>query len=185
MSQDPKSQMSRRQVLVSLGAVASVAAIGGIAGFGSNEPGVALDHAQPDNGEGKPLETASATPSPFGKALPHGAKLGAWQIERVLPVTLGAIPVVMRGQGGERFQVDILARDYAEGSASGVANTSKMSLFVANNGSGACATCEDHGLGAMMLGRYLALCETRGLRVPRLMTHATRNARYPRGNFTA
>ncbi len=185
MSQKQKMNVGRRQVLVSLGAFASLAAVAGVA---TNAQALGKPVPPTDEPTSQPEEVVAAAKlpdSPLGKTLPHGAKLGSWTIERVLPVTLGAIPVVMRTAAGDRFQVDILARDFAEGSAQGVANTSKLSLFIANNGSGACATSEEQGLGAMLLGRYLAMCEARGMKSPKLLTHAVRNSRYPRGNFMA
>ncbi len=174
--------VGRRQVLFSLGAVASFAAVGGVSAQAQAKAPVP---SEPPPAEPQAQQPEVVTQSPLGEVLPHGARLGSWIVERVHPVTLGAIPVVMRTTAGERFQVDILARDYADGAAQGVANTSKLSLFVANNGTGVSATSEVQGRGAMILGRYLALREAHGLAVPPLMTHADRNARYPRGNFMA
>ncbi|MCH9683565.1 MAG: hypothetical protein K0V04_19155 [Deltaproteobacteria bacterium] len=75
------------------------------------------------------------------------------------PVRLGAVAVVLATATGQRYQVDVLARD-PEGPA-GVANTESLSLFVINSkvtavDDGLRPTDEDQGLGAMALAQALS-----------------------------
>ena len=47
----------------------------------------------------------------LGESLRGGTRVRFGVIESVLPVSAGAVPVVMRTPAGERFQVDVLRRD--------------------------------------------------------------------------
>lgn len=90
---------------------------------------------------------------------------------------LGAIPVVMALPSGTRFQVDVLARD-PEGPA-GIAQTERLSLYLANHGDGATQTDEGQGLAVMALAARLA-----DLEVPAgVLTLAQRSNEHPRGSF--
>ncbi len=114
--------------------------------------------------------------------LPEGTKIGSWTVEEVHSIQSGAIPVIMSTSAGDRFQVDVVRRD-SSGDAQGVANTKHFSVFVANKGDGRVATNENHGCGAIMLGRYLEARESE-IEVPaELMTLAARNRAYPSGTF--
>ena len=114
-----------------------------------------------------------------GKLSP-GHKLDRWEIVAIHPDRLGAVAVVMATEDGRRFQVDVLARD--QGGPEGVANTSRLSLFVSNRGDGSTPTDEEQGLGAMALAQSLEPYENhedfRGL-----LTLAERNAAHPEGSF--
>lgn len=95
---------------------------------------------------------------------------------------LGAIPVVLATASGQRYQVDVLARDPA--GPPGVANTERLSLFIVNSrasdgAAGRRTTDEEQGLGAMMLAQAL------GDATPPagLLDHGERRRRHPRGAF--
>jgi hypothetical protein len=109
-----------------------------------------------------------------------GATLGRWKVVAIHPEQFGAVAVVMATEDGRRFQVDVLRRD-ASG-PDGVANTSKLSLFVSNRGDGQTPTDEEEGLGALVLAEALEPYEDhddfRGL-----STLAQRNAAHPGGSF--
>ena len=108
-----------------------------------------------------------------------GVAVERWQIEAVHPVRHGALPVVLSSADGRRYQVDVLARDPK--GPQGVANTSALSLFVANRGDGGTPTDEDQGLGAMALARALAPRESAGAKL--LGTFTQRAAAHPDGSF--
>jgi hypothetical protein len=120
---------------------------------------------------------ASAFPS-----LAPGRALDRWTVVRVHPVHLGAVPVVLQTESGQRYQVDVLARDPA--GPEGVASTDALSLYVvdvqAERGTdGTRPTDEEQGLGAMVLAQAL-----RGETPPAgLLTLAERQRRHPRGSF--
>lgn len=111
-----------------------------------------------------------------------GQALDRWTVVRVHPVHLGAVPVVLATATGQRYQVDVLARDPA--GPEGVANTERLSLFVvdtqATPGSdGSRPTDEEQGLGAMVLAQALV-----GEAPPRgLLTLEQRRQQHPRGAF--
>jgi hypothetical protein len=113
--------------------------------------------------------------------LAPGTRLDAWRVVAVHRPTAGAIPVILEGPDGERFQVDVMRRDPA--GPDGVAVTPSLSLSLANRGDGRTATPESHGLGARALAEALARREAAGARVPRLLTLAERMARHPDGRF--
>jgi hypothetical protein len=123
---------------------------------------------------------ASAEPSAFASLMP-GQQLDRWTVVRVHPVHLGAVPVVLATEAGQRYQVDVLARDPA--GPAGVANTQQLSLFVANHGDGRTATDEEQGLGAMALAEHLGAREAAGWTAPSLLTLEQRAAQYPEGAF--
>jgi hypothetical protein len=101
---------------------------------------------------------------------------------RVHPVHLGAVPVVLATESGQRYQVDVLARDPA--GPEGVASTHALSLYVvdvqaARESDGSRPTDEEQGLGAMMLAQAL-----HGEAPPAgLLTLAERQHQHPRGSF--
>lgn len=109
-----------------------------------------------------------------------GTSIGAWTIVAVHPITHGAIPIVLEGADGERFQVDVMARDPG---LPAVGETEHLSVFVANAGDGRQATDERHGLGAMALAAALREREDEAARIPELWTMAERSVRAPDGTF--
>lgn len=96
----------------------------------------------------------------------------------IYPVTFGALPVVLESRDGNRFQVDVLARD-TEG-PQGVGNTEHYSVYVSNRGDGGTSTDETQGLAAMALARVL---EAEGASLPTLLTMRGRQAEHPNGTF--
>ena len=110
-----------------------------------------------------------------------GVAVGRWTIIAVHPVRHGALPIVLAGEDGARYQVDVLARDPA--GALAVANTETLSLYVANRGDGGTPTDEGQGLGAMALARALAKREATGARLAGLSTFSERASKNPDGSF--
>jgi hypothetical protein len=115
-------------------------------------------------------------------ALAPGQQLGRWTVVKVHPVRLGAVPVVLATETGQRYQVDVLARDPA--GPEGVARTEALSLFVVDvqaspETAGSRPTDEEQGLGAMALAQAL-----RGEAPPAgLLTLEQRRQQHPRGAF--
>lgn len=187
MAQDSASLVGRRSVLVSLGALAGMTAISGIATAtvrATSSSNDSIDDAtSTDAVDDVITETAPQRPQGTLLGLPAGAQLGSWTVEAVFPVTLGTIPVVLRTRSGDRFQVDVVRRDSDASAPAGVVNTRDYSVFVANCGDGSTSTLEEQGRGAMMVGRYLAVRE-RQVQPPAAMTTlAARNRAYPNGAF--
>lgn len=137
-----------------------------------------------DRKDAPAIESADALP-PEAEALfrdlKPGSKVEQWTIVAVHPVRHGALPVVLAGADGRRFQVDVMAID--PGGPLGVANTKTLSLFVANRGDGDTPTEESQGLGAMALAAALAERETAGAEPPTLVTFAKRAEQHPGGAF--
>lgn len=120
----------------------------------------------------------------LGESLAAGTSLGRGVVEAVLPLTAGAVPVVMRTPDGERFQVDILRRD-PRGPA-GVADTARLSLFIANRGDGATRTHEAQAHAARALAAWLAARETDATvaGLGELLSHPERQRAHPAGVFS-
>jgi hypothetical protein len=125
--------------------------------------------------------SADAGASAFPSLVP-GQPLERWTVVRVHPVHLGAVPVVLETEAGQRYQVDVLARDPA--GPDGVASTETLSLYVVDvqaerRTDGNRPTDEEQGLGAMVLAQAL-----RGQAPPAgLLTLAQRQQQHPRGSF--
>ncbi len=116
--------------------------------------------------------------------LPEGTSFGRWRLVAVHPVKFGAVPVVLETRGGERFQVDVLARDPRRGSRRGIAQTRHYALYLSNIGRGAKPTREEHGLGVIWLAAMLRAREVSHAPA-RLLTLAERLVRHPDGRFDA
>lgn len=116
--------------------------------------------------------------------LPEGQRFGRWRVVAVLPVKLGAVPVVLESRRGERFQVDILRRDRSTRARRGLAETREYSFFLLNRGQGDTPTQEDHGLAVLWLAALLRPRE-RATGPVALLTQRERNQRFPRGKFNA
>lgn len=154
MSDSPATS-TRRQLLVgAVGATAVGAATWGLLSFDGSGP------AAPSLG-----------------SLAVGDAIGDATVVAIHPPHYGAVPIVLRTGQGVTFQVDVLARDPA--GPAGVAETAKLSLFVANRGDGATATDEAQGLAVMALAARLDDAE----RPPELLTLRERTERYPEGSF--
>ena len=109
--------------------------------------------------------SAARDPSAVAEALlaplREGSRLGRWRIERVVPLTHGAVSVVLCDRAGQLFQLDVCARDLAPGAPRGPASTELFEVFLANGGDGATGTHEDHGLAAMALAELIRGNEAR------------------------
>jgi hypothetical protein len=111
----------------------------------------------------------------------HSLADGRWTIAGVHAEICGGIPVLLKTAAGERYQVDVLARDPE---APGVAHTPAFDLYLCNQGDGSKASDEEHGLGAMALASALEAAVGAGATVPRLSTLRERNRRFPGGVFS-
>ncbi len=116
--------------------------------------------------------------------LPEGQRFGRWRVVSVLPIKLGAVPVVLESRRGERFQVDVLRRDRSTRARRGLAETREYSLFLLNRGQGDTPTQEDHGLAVLWLAALLRPRERTAGTVA-LLTQRERTQRFPRGKFNA
>lgn len=124
------------------------------------------------------------SPHALQTALPEGLRFGRWRIVSVLPVKLGAVPVILETRHGVRFQVDILRRDRGHGARRGIAETRYYALYLSNLGRGTKRTREEHGLGLIWLAALLRACERRHAR-PALLTLRERLLRHRSGHFDA
>jgi hypothetical protein len=143
----------------------------------------------------QPLSAPSGAPTSSARAdegvahtlhelLPEGLRFGRWRVVSVLPVKLGAVPVVFESRRGERFQVDVLRRDRSARARRGLSETQKYSLFLFNRGQGDTPTQEDHGLAVLWLAAFLRPREHTQAPVA-LLTQRERTQRFPRGKFNA
>lgn len=114
--------------------------------------------------------------------MPEGCRFGRWTVVSVLPVKLGAVPVILESRRGERFQVDVLRRDRSARARRGLAETQEYSLFLLNRGHGDTPTQEDHGLAVLWLAAFLRPRE-RMVPTISLFTQRERTQRFPRGKF--
>ncbi len=97
------------------------------------------------------------------------------QVEDVVTY-LGAVVFRMRDPEGRAYQIDLLAR----GRITGVCNTARHSLFLANRGDGRTATDESRGRVLVALAEWL---DTQRPRLPELLTFEERAAAHPGGAF--
>jgi hypothetical protein len=118
----------------------------------------------------------SATEARLGEVA-VGERFGDATVVAIHSPHMGAIPVVMALPSGTRFQVDVLARD-PDGPA-GIAETSTLSLYLANRGDGATRTDEGQGLAVIALARRLDAVEAPA----GLLTLAQRTREHPDGSF--
>lgn len=166
MTQVSRRELGRRKVLV--------AAL--TAGAGGLVPGQAAARQAAKRGGPAPrarLEVpADGEFSLLGHGLAAGAAIGRGVVEAVLPLTAGAVPVVMRTPAGVRFQVDVLRRD-PEGPAA-VAETGRLGLYIANKGDGRTPTDEAQAHAARALAAWLAERDADG---PELLGWRERAAR--------
>lgn len=158
-SNDGNPQMRRRTV------------VAGLAVAGAAVGAAALSERSASAEAPKSVEIGSLEP---GVTLP-GTQV---RIITIYPVTFGALPVVLESKDGNRFQVDVLARD--TGGPQGVGNTEHYSVYVSNRGDGGTSTDEIQGLAAMALARVL---EAEGASLPSLLTMRGRQDAHPDGTF--
>lgn len=111
----------------------------------------------------------------------EGTELGIWRVEKVHPVNMGTMSVMLsveEGLGRREFQLDVLKRD-----DKGVAHSNMCSVYLSNTGDGGSSTDELEGRGAFVLAHHLAAREQAGAEIPELLTHAERARQYPAGHF--
>lgn len=107
--------------------------------------------------------------------LTAGSRLGVWQVEQMMSAQAGSLSLIMLGVDGERFQLDVCARDTSAGAAASPGNTEHFQIFVANTGDGATSTLEAQGLAAMALADVIRGNEQAFDRAA-FVTLATRNS---------
>lgn len=181
MPQVSRRLLGRRKVLVgvgvSIGAVTIAAPARALAGYGKRRR--------------SREKLAMPTDDRFellGESLRAGTSLGRGTIVAVLPISNGALPVVMRTPGGEEFQVDVLRRD-AKG-PTGVAETARLGLFIANKGDGQTPTAEAQAHAARALAGWLAARDPAGAAGPaellaaELLSFRERQRAHPEGVFS-
>jgi hypothetical protein len=158
--------MTRRRLVVvvalaagALGGGALVARLGGASGA---------------DGAARP---ASAVVRAYFGPLVDGSRLDRWTLVRVFDVRDGAIPVVLATPDGSAYQIDLLRRDPA--GPRGVAETTQLSLFIANHGDGGTTTPEERGQGILALAAALTTRERAGAAPPALSSMNERLAAFP------
>jgi hypothetical protein len=148
-----KDEVSRRVVVGALGVGVASAAAGAAALGRAREP------AQPESSAAVPISGGPAKPtsevSQLFSPLVAGAALGRWTVEEILPLAEGAASVVLSDRRGERFQLDVCARDDASDARRGPGASERFEVFLANLGDGTTSTHEDHGLAAMALAELI------------------------------
>jgi hypothetical protein len=137
--------VSRRAALLALGA-----GVAGAAALEAAPAGAALAGAEPATAGGD-ADVTRALIAP----LEAGSALGRWQLERIVPLEHGVASVIVKDQSGDRFQLDICARDTSAGARRAPGESEHFQVFLANRGDGAKATFEDHGLAAMALSEVI------------------------------
>jgi hypothetical protein len=187
------AQWNRRQFLSGLLTAVGVEAAAVVDAHPLASPLSASQPSTPDQRPARetPSRSAPAAAHPTSEGeraladvLPEGLHFGRWRIVSVHPVKFGAVPVVLETRGGERFQIDVLARDRRPGARRGVALTRHYSLHLSNVGRGAKPTREEHGLGVLWLAALLRARELH--REPAgLLTLRDRLVRFPAGRFDA
>ena len=90
----------------------------------------------------------------------------------------------MRTPDGEQFQVDVLRRD--AGGPAGVADTARLSLFIANKGDGRTPTVEAQAHAARALAGWIAAREDDAARrlASELLSFRERQRVHPEGVFS-
>ncbi|MCC6557474.1 MAG: hypothetical protein IT372_31370 [Polyangiaceae bacterium] len=116
-----------------------------------------------------PAPGADALIAPLGP----GARFGRWVVRRVEPISRGAVNVMIAGEDGHEFRVEILARDTSPLAPRPPASTARFALHVCNGGDGGLATCEEQGLAAMALAEVVAANEA-AIDASGFLTHAER-----------
>lgn len=132
------------------------------------------------------VAAAPAAPSALAALVPMVASMAlpleAVRIVEVLPLHLGALPIILEHEG-DRFQVDVLRRE-ADDDA-GVARSEHLSVFVRNGGDGSVETGRTRELAARALLIALENAGTASDLSDALLTHRERARRHPDGAFAA
>ncbi len=154
-------EVSRRFVVGALGIGAATAAAGaaigssGLSGKSAARP--AAPGAPAPNAGQEPVaeEPELAQARTLLSPLAAGDRLDRWTIEQVLPVQGGAASVVLRDEKGQKFQLDVCARDTSASAPVAPGRSELFEVFLANSGNGSKATFENHGLAAMALAEVI------------------------------
>lgn len=109
--------------------------------------------------------------------LQPGSPLGEWTIVAIGSVRAGALSLALKDVNGVRFFVDICKRDDAPGAAQPPARTDLYDLFLSNDGDGATATTESHGLATFALAEIVRSNE-HSVRLDGMLTRQERLARF-------
>lgn len=160
----PDQTVSRRTVAIALAGGALGAKLASVDSFAQAPDGAAHPQA--------PAERALLAP------LTEGARLLSWEVVAIEPMELGAARVRLRGDGGDTFAIEILARDRSPLAARPPAQTDRFSLHVSNGGDGRSPTAEEQGLAAMALVQIVARNEAH-VAADGFLTHAERIAAHP------
>jgi hypothetical protein len=179
---------NRRQFLSGLLTAASAGAAGSAQALSLPDHSVAPQSpsipAAASNTASPSMRLGEGAPHGLQELLPEGLCFGRWRVISVLPVKLGAVPVVLESRRGERFQVDVLRRDRSTRARRGLSETRGYSLFLFNRGQGDTPTQEDHGLAVLWLAAFLRPREYTQPSIA-LLTQRERTQRFPRGKFNA
>ncbi len=90
--------------------------------------------------------------SPFA-GLDRGARVGEWRVAHVGALRRGGRVLVLHREGGQPFELEVLAAD--DGGPRAPGRSEHFAVFVRNAGDGSTSTVEDHGLAAMALASHL------------------------------
>jgi hypothetical protein len=152
---------------------------------GGARPATMPEVAVPASAVSASAAPAIATPPTFLGKLSVGTKVGRWTIAGIHPLRMGALPVVLAGTDGKRFQVDVMRRDDGAGTPEPVAHTRALSLYLANGGDGRRRTLEDQARGALALAAALAKVEAKKqAEPPALLTWRERRSQFPEGGYS-
>jgi hypothetical protein len=176
MSDEEKQPMGKRSLLVVLALSATLVILGSVGSL------VFGWWRTPAKRETNPLPVAAgpAVRAYFGD-LHDGGKLDRWTIVRIYDVHFGGIPVVLATADGKRFQVDLLRHE--NNGPQGVAGTTQLGLYIANQGDGGLTTPEEQGLGIMALAAALTARENAGAKPPPLLTITERLSQFSKRQF--
>ena len=144
-------KVSRRQCVGWIGATVALAPTVAAASAGREVP------EEPT----EPACAAVLSASVLLHPLVIGSQIGSWRIEGLGQLHAGAVSVQLSGVDGEKFHIDICARDDVPGAPVPPARTDLCDLFVANEGAGSDPTKEDQGLAAMALAEVIRSHEHR------------------------
>jgi hypothetical protein len=124
----------------------------------------------------------AGTPRATEVGIGPGMRFGGSTVRGVGPALLGAIPVRLVDGAGRPFTVDLLRHDPR---TPGVARGGTLGVYLSNDGDGALATDEAHGLAAMAIARHLGEREAGGSPVPSLASLRERAQRRSRPRASA
>lgn len=192
-----RPNLSRRQLLSIAGGTLGVVTAGTLRVADRSSKSRPKEQASQAQAGAAPGQTAGTTPTVkdvriVPPATPEalqmlggvqvGSTFGEWTVVAVYDFHLGAVPVVLETAGGERYQVDVLRRDDRPQAPRGVDETRHLSLFLSNEGNGATASDEEHGLGLMALAATIRRSEPASA-PSGLLTLEERAAQFPHAGY--